>query len=96
MSNQQLIDHYRKHPDLFIEEYLGVKLHWYQKVFMRAMKNVKVSNRQTFTDRIKQCYDAQNCPYDGDVRCIYAFGKDCLAKEIRCKYNCFIAERMGF
>lgn len=94
--NNQLINHYKQHPDLFIEEYLGVKLHWYQKVFMRAMKNVKPSNRQTYTDRIKQCQDAQSCPYDGNVKCIYAFGEDCLIKEVRCNGNCFIAERMGF
>lgn len=60
------------------------------------LKNVKPSNRQLLTDRIKQCQGAQKCPYDGDVRCIYAFGEGCLIKEVRCKTNCVIAERMEF
>ena len=27
---------YKKHPDKFIEEIFGVKLHWYQKLFLKC------------------------------------------------------------
>lgn len=94
--NDQLTDHYKRYPDLFLEEYLGIKLYWYQKVFLRGMASFKPSDIRTTEDRLKLNYDAQNCVYDGNVRCIYAYGEQCMIKEVRNKYNCVIAERLGF
>ena len=37
---KQIIEYYQKYPDKFFEEIVGVKLKWYQKLFVRRFMKV--------------------------------------------------------
>jgi hypothetical protein len=30
-------DFYKRYPDLFLEDFLGIKLYWYQKFYVRYL-----------------------------------------------------------
>ena len=36
-----IIEKYRNRPELFAEDYLGVKLMWYQKLMLRIVNKLK-------------------------------------------------------
>jgi hypothetical protein len=41
-------DFYKKYPDCFLENFLGVKLFWYQKILIRALtRKEKIMSNQT-------------------------------------------------
>jgi hypothetical protein len=40
-KNNELLSYYKSHPDKFMEDLLGIKLHWYQRVFIKMCKNMK-------------------------------------------------------
>ncbi len=37
-SIKQLRKKYRKHPERFMENYFGIKLHWYQKLMLKCVE----------------------------------------------------------
>jgi len=39
--DDNLKEFYKKYPDKFIEEFLDLKLYWYQKVILRQLVNKK-------------------------------------------------------
>ena len=39
--NEELKEFYKRYPDRFMEDFLGLKLFWYQKVFIRALAKSK-------------------------------------------------------
>jgi hypothetical protein len=44
--NQEAKEYYLRNPYVFAEEFLGLKLHWYQKLFLRfyaKTKNKKIN-----------------------------------------------------
>jgi hypothetical protein len=42
--NQETKEYYLRNPDVFVEEFFGLKLYWYQKVLLRfyTKKNKKL------------------------------------------------------
>jgi hypothetical protein len=39
--DEQTKEFYKQYPDMFLENVLDLKLHWYQKVFLRVMIRTK-------------------------------------------------------
>ena len=41
MNPEELKEFYKKYPDIFLEEFFGLKLFWYQKVLIRTLIKTK-------------------------------------------------------
>jgi len=44
--DEQTKEFYKQYPDMFLENALDLKLHWYQKVFLRAI--IHTNLKRTF------------------------------------------------
>lgn len=61
-NKQQLLEHWTKHPDLFIEDMLGIKLPYYQRVILRLMNFNKRLRSSDVPNKYRLCkYGSEFC-----------------------------------